>query len=330
MASVDVVVPCYQYGRYLRDCVASVLSQDIRNLRVLIIDNASTDNSLEVAYELALEDHRVEVVAHRTNVGRNASYNEGIEWASSDYFMILCADDMLAPGCLSRAVSFMKKNQDVHLTYGRALYICGDDPMPHIESYTENKWKVFSGREFLEWICRGGQRHSVAPPTTLTRTSVQKRVGFYRRELPHTDDYEMWMRFACLGAVARTDAVQGIFRDHAESLSASVGNFHNWLLHLEAAFDSFFHREGASVPGAMRLYRTAQRTLAHHAYWSAWANFLRRGEARKSRDLWKFARKHCPTTIIVPPVGYLLRTDDVVKRITLVVSEAVTTNLAKA
>ena len=45
MASVDVVVPCYQYGRYLRDCVASVLQQDIEDVRVLIVDNASTDEA---------------------------------------------------------------------------------------------------------------------------------------------------------------------------------------------------------------------------------------------------------------------------------------------
>ena len=65
MASVDVVIPCYQYGRFLRDAVTSVLSQGISQLRVLVIDNASTDNSLEVATQLALEDRRVEVIAHR-------------------------------------------------------------------------------------------------------------------------------------------------------------------------------------------------------------------------------------------------------------------------
>src|SRR4051794_15159199 len=53
MASIDVVIPCYQYGRYLRDCVRSVLDQDVEQLRVLIIDNASTDGSAEIARQLA-------------------------------------------------------------------------------------------------------------------------------------------------------------------------------------------------------------------------------------------------------------------------------------
>jgi glycosyltransferase involved in cell wall biosynthesis len=213
MASVDVVVPCYQYGRYLRDCVTSILRQDVRDLRVLVIDNASTDNSLDVARELAAEDHRVQVVEHRANLGHHASFNEGIEWASSDYFMILGADDLLAPGCLSRAVSFMEKHPHVHLTHARALFISVNDPLPHIEPYAEEpKWHISSGRELLEWLCRDGAHHYIDSCTVVVRTSVQKQVGFYRRELSHTDDLEMWMRFACVGAVARTNAVQGIGR----------------------------------------------------------------------------------------------------------------------
>jgi glycosyltransferase involved in cell wall biosynthesis len=79
MTKVDVLVPCYNYGRFLRDCVSSVLSQEDHGLRVLVIDDASTDDSLEVAHRLALEDSRAEVLPHRTNRGHIATYNEGID-----------------------------------------------------------------------------------------------------------------------------------------------------------------------------------------------------------------------------------------------------------
>ena len=68
MKSVDVVIPNYNYGRYLRACVDSVLSQDVEKLRVLIIDNASTDDSPEVARELAAMDPRVELRLRETNL----------------------------------------------------------------------------------------------------------------------------------------------------------------------------------------------------------------------------------------------------------------------
>ena len=97
MSSVDIAIPCYQYGRYLRDCVASVLSQDIDDLRILIIDNASTDNSVAIARQLAAEDARVSLLARSQNLGPHASFNAGVDWAAARYFMVLCADDLLAP-----------------------------------------------------------------------------------------------------------------------------------------------------------------------------------------------------------------------------------------
>src|SRR5687768_3126879 len=118
MSSVDVVIPCYQYARFLRECVGSVLTQDVACSRVLIIDNASSDGSDEIARQLAGEDSRIEVVVHRHNVGATASYNEGIDWASAEYLVLLDADDLLAPGCLARALPFMKAHRNVSFTYG--------------------------------------------------------------------------------------------------------------------------------------------------------------------------------------------------------------------
>ena len=98
MPSVDIVVPCYQHGRFLRDCVESVLSQGVEQVRVIIIDKPSTDDSVSVARDLAREDARVEIVAHPRNLGSHASFNQGIDLASADYVMVLCADDILSPG----------------------------------------------------------------------------------------------------------------------------------------------------------------------------------------------------------------------------------------
>ena len=210
MRAIDVVVPNYQYGRYLGHCITSVLRQDIDRLRLLIIDNASTDDSLEVAQQLARSDPRVQVVAHSSNLGHHASFNEGIDWASSDYFMLLCADDLLVPGCLSRAVAFMEAHPDVHLTFGRAARIQSDDFVPDVPAFQEASWHVMPGAELVEVVCRAGGRYSIDSSTVVVRTSAQKRVGRYRAELPFMDDLEMWLRFACLGRVASTSAVQEV------------------------------------------------------------------------------------------------------------------------
>ena len=79
MGGIDVVVPSYQYGHFLTESVGSVLSQPVENLRVLIIDNGSTDNTREIAEQIASDDARVDLVVHKRNLTPQISYNEGID-----------------------------------------------------------------------------------------------------------------------------------------------------------------------------------------------------------------------------------------------------------
>jgi glycosyltransferase involved in cell wall biosynthesis len=320
---VDVAIPCYQHGRFLRDCAMSVLSQDIRDLRVLIIDNASTDNSPEVAQQLATEDSRIEVVAHQRNLGQHASFNEAIDWASSRYFLILCADDLLVPGSLARAASLMERKPEIHLTFGRVLTVMLDERLPFVSSNGQQvKWHVFRGRDLLERFCRTIRNH-IHGPTAVVRTCVQKEVGYYRPELPHTDDFELWMRFARVGDAAETDALQGIQRNHQNTrTNVSLTNAYHWHLHYEAAFESFFTHEGAGVPDSKWLRRLARKNIARQAYWGGLSAFFC-GQAGLSRDLLKLAFRLSPTTAILPPVSYLFRREDAIGRIISVASEAV-------
>ena len=89
MSSLDVYIPCYCYGHFLRECVQSVLSQSIQDVRVLIIDDASPDDSAEVAASLARQDSRLELRRHAVNQGHIRTYNEGLEWATGDYTLLL-------------------------------------------------------------------------------------------------------------------------------------------------------------------------------------------------------------------------------------------------
>src|SRR4051794_40019596 len=99
MSQVDVVIPCYKYAHFLPGCVGSVLAQDGVDVRVLVIDDCSPDDTAEVAAGLRAADPRVEFRRHAVNRGHIATYNEGLlEWAAGDYVLLLSADDMLTPG----------------------------------------------------------------------------------------------------------------------------------------------------------------------------------------------------------------------------------------
>jgi glycosyltransferase involved in cell wall biosynthesis len=318
MASVDIAIPSYQYGRYIGDCLRSILSQGIDDLRILVIDNASTDDSVEVARQFAASDPRIEVRARPVNLGPHASFNEGVDWAKADYFMILCADDFLAPGALRFGIQRLEDNPSATFVHGPDLEYRNGQPKPgQIAGGNAAQWKVISGESFIEDRCN----NSVMAVAVLTRTAAQKKAGHYRPELPYTDDLEMLLRLSALGDVVVTQSAQAVRRIHEENISRVLwGDLLRDLEARRAAFDSFFSKDGTSLPGARRLSKLARRRLGEKAYWSG-ASQLLRGHTTASRELFAFAFACNPSSRMLPPLAQLFRMKNPLKRVTDALSE---------
>ena len=321
MASVDIVVPNYNYGRYLEACVGSALSQEAAAVRVLIVDNASTDDSVAIARRLAAADPRVELLLRPENLGPHASFNAGIDWARADYFLLLFADDFLVPGALRRALAVMEKNRAIAFCYGQNVAIRDDAPLPEIAVQpAAPAIELMSGRAFIEQFCDLGV-FQIPGPSILVRTRVQQRTGHYRPSLPHSDDYELWLRLAMHGPVAALDCIQAGIRTHATNRSTDLWTHQSLhVLHTAAAAESFFHHEGRWLDGAEALRKRARRGIAHRAYWSAVSHALQ-GNPEAVRLL-KLAFKLSPYTVLVPPLGYVLRRRDAIARMRSLVTRA--------
>ncbi len=271
MARTSVIVPCYRYAHFLTGCVNSVRSQEGVDLRVLIIDDASPDNTPEVAAELSALDPRIEYLRHKENRKNIYTYNEGIEWADGDYTLLLSADDMLTPGALKRATALLDHHPEVAFAYGRAIKFYGDSqalPEPRIPPTPE--WDVRPGLEWLEQRCRDGwysSQHRLISPEAVMRTSLVKRLGGFRPELPVAGDVELWMRLAVHGAVGflpRTD--QAYYRVHNANMHLKV--LQDPLLETrqrKAAFDTVFREWGDRIPNASSLLEMAHRKVAADA-----------------------------------------------------------------
>ena len=220
MASVDVVVPCYNYAHFLRQCVNSVLRQAGVDVRVLILDDASPDETPAVGTALAQADSRVTYRRHARNIGPLATYSEGIEWISGDYFLLLSADDYLLAGALARASGLMDRAPEVGFVFGRA-FMQGDSQLPRrftppVRTQVPDGEVVLSSRDFFRIA---GARNIIPTPTAVVRTSLQQQVGGYRAELPHSGDMEMWLRLAARGPVGYVNADQAVYRQHSANMS---------------------------------------------------------------------------------------------------------------
>jgi glycosyltransferase involved in cell wall biosynthesis len=103
---VAVVVPLYNYGRYIEECLGSVVKQDLDPLSLIVIDDCSTDGGGELAVKL-LETHgnrfaAARVVRHHRNQGLAMTRNSGIIWTSEPFLFMLDADNRIRPYALSR------------------------------------------------------------------------------------------------------------------------------------------------------------------------------------------------------------------------------------
>lgn len=219
---VSVVIPCYNYGRFLPGCVRSVVTQRGVLTRVLIIDDASSDDSAMIAAELCVQHPNVEFITHRVNMGHITTYNEGLlGWASGDYVTLLSADDQLPPGSLERSVRLMESNPGVGMVYG-GIDEFEDDSAPSPTPVRRPAEIVYSGSGWLRKRCR--EAVNVVPtPGTVLRLGVQQTVGGYDARLTHAGDFDMWLRVALVADIGYISGPpQGRYRVHDSSMSHEV------------------------------------------------------------------------------------------------------------
>jgi hypothetical protein len=301
LARIDVFIPCYNYGCFLYQCVNSVLGQVGVDVRVLVIDDASPDNTREVAEALAQEHPRVTVLRHSTNRGHIATYNEGIEWASADYMLLLSADDYLLPDALSRAARLMDAHPEVGFTFGNVIEL-SDSGRERLTKCIIGVTRILEGRKFIEL---SGADNLVATCSAVVRTELQKGLGGYRHELPHTGDMEMWLRFAAHASVGFISEYQGVYRQHRANMSTAyyfisdgcviytkTGRLAD-LQQRKSAVDCFSEHCDDRLPGNVDLCRALYRRLSELAVGRASTAF-NDGEMEESRELSDFALEVCP------------------------------------
>jgi glycosyltransferase involved in cell wall biosynthesis len=263
MATVDVVIPCYNYGHFLEECVQSVLAQEGVDVRALVVDDGSTDQSVSIAKALYERDSRVRLLSLQKNVGMVPAVNRGIRETTGEFFVKLDADDLLPAGSLKRSVALLEQYPNVGFVYGRPRHFTGRVPKPRGGL---PRWTIWSGTEWFARRCRVGV-NCISQPEVMIRGAALREIGGYNVALPHTSDVEMWLRLATMADVARINGVdQGYYRVHPNSMQRTVNaGVMTDLIGRREAFISTFAAAGDRLPCAAELEATVRRTLAAEA-----------------------------------------------------------------
>ncbi|SDS49286.1 glycosyltransferase family 2 protein [Microlunatus soli] len=262
-STVSVVVPCYNYGRYLPQLLRWVVDQPGIDVEVIIVDDASPDGSGDQAEELAADYEQVKVIRHLTNRGHIQTYNDGLEAVTGEFVTLLSADDLVPPGALSRAAALLSAHPDVGMVYGYAPSFSGEPPAPNA---SVRNWTIWSGYEWLRHSARRA-RNFISSPEVVMRTAALREVGLYDPGLPHSGDLDLWLRTALHWDIGRVNGPdQALYRVHDANMHLTT--FAGTLLDLHArrtTFDLLFTRHARRRADIARLRPSVSRALAREA-----------------------------------------------------------------
>jgi glycosyltransferase involved in cell wall biosynthesis len=208
--SISVLLSCYNGARWLDDAIKSVLNQTFKDFEFLLVDDGSTDNSLEIINIFAKIDPRI-VVISKINTGLADSLNVGIQQARGEWIARLDADDISEPTRLEKQLEFVQKNPEVVLL-GTGLMLINEKGIP-VKSFR------YPGdhSSLLKKLYTSGKfpAHSSA----FFRTSVVRSIGGYRPRIRRAQDRDLWLRLSEVGQLASIDEPLVKIRRHSEQVS---------------------------------------------------------------------------------------------------------------
>jgi glycosyltransferase involved in cell wall biosynthesis len=208
---VSVVIPLYNAAPYIAGAVESVLTQDYRDFELLVVDDASTDDS--VAIVEAIADPRLRLLRHSVNQGVAAARNTALGEAVGDVIATVGADDAMKPGNLAAKVAVLDDHPDVGVVFGNAELIDEEGARLGVADPARATGLIPQPRLF-SMLLYGNPFVDVA---AVVRRSVLDQVGLFDGELRHGEDWDLWLR---VGAVADAFYLEAPLVQHRLSLSS--------------------------------------------------------------------------------------------------------------
>ncbi|UXP32661.1 glycosyltransferase [Reichenbachiella agarivorans] len=172
--SVSIIIPCYNGSQHLAPAIQSVLDQQIANSQIIVVDDGSTDNSVEIASAF---DH-VQTI-QQPNAGPAAARNRGISIAEGDFISFLDADDLYPKNKLKNQLDYLNKNPEIELVSGRIKCIGNNADHMFSKIYENSEEKTM-----LNFHLGAG----------LYRKHTIDKIGYFDEDLKYAEDVDHWFK----------------------------------------------------------------------------------------------------------------------------------------
>lgn len=228
--AVSVIVPNYNYARYLPARIESILNQTYRDFELILLDDCSTDNSREILESYRNNQHVSHIVFNEKNTGSPfRQWMKGISLARGKYVWIAEADDLSSPDFLETCVRALTHNPDAVATLAGSIHIdASDNPLPRYANYWERRgmsryrqpdMRAFDGRFYavhkLFWACCIQNTSA----TVFLRENALKLTESTFLSMRHSGDWLFWAQMASQGNIVEIYRNLNYFRQHDKKVT---------------------------------------------------------------------------------------------------------------
>jgi glycosyltransferase involved in cell wall biosynthesis len=225
---VTVVIPCFNYARFLDECVDSLIGQSYSRWECIIVDDGSTDDTLGTCLRLSQVDARVRFL-RQVNAGLSAARNAGIRAARGEFLQLLDADDLLEPDKLKVQVEHLEGHPTTDLVVGRAAYFKGRAPYKPRQWLSKVDLAETAGSQDRTILAAFVRENLCPVNAVLTRRSVLDSVGLFDESLRAHEDWDFWLRCGLHGhrfAFVSKGRDRALVRQHDANMSAAKRFLH--------------------------------------------------------------------------------------------------------
>ncbi len=211
--SVSICIPVYNAEKTIASTIQSVLDQTFQDWQLIIVDNCSTDKTLDVVKTFT--DKRISFFQNETNCGMVNNWNKCLEKADTDYIQLLCADDELEKDCIERKYKFLSEHENlVAVSSGTFIVNADNEVLLQRRNFSRNC--IINGDKIIKKSFRTKNLFG-EPSNVMFKKSAMLKAGIFSNSVPYSPDWEYWLRLARYGDFA-------FIKDCLVRYRVSIGN----------------------------------------------------------------------------------------------------------
>jgi len=257
----SAIVPVYNPGRYLKTAIDSILRQTVSAFEVLLLNDGSTDGSLEILQGYAECDPRCRIYSW-PNQGLIKTLNAGAALARGDILIRMDADDICRSDRVEKQLKYLEAHPDCVAVGSRALLI-DDEGLPIREMIDQCAHDAIDA-EYLNG------RMGIVHPSSAIRREAFEKIGGYREEYQHAEDADLFLRLAEIGKLANLPEVLLEYRQHLASIGYSQRSAQRNAA--KRAIEDACARRNLPAPPLLPLDQVDAPTVSDvHRKWAWWA-----------------------------------------------------------